>query len=84
MHDLDILWCDNLAIRTDVICVRRSETIRAVGRYRNPGDRTEVAMWWTIICPPPQLCVEMGFTWTFPRNQDAKVKLKCELISIKS
>ena len=21
------------------------------------------------------LCVEMGFTWTFPRNQDAKVKL---------
>ena len=29
------------------------------------------------------LCVEMGFTWTFPRNQDAKVKLKSELISIK-
>ena len=22
------------------------------------------------------LCVEMGFTWTFPRNQDATVKLK--------
>ena len=21
------------------------------------------------------LCVEMGFTWTFPRNQDATVKL---------
>ena len=32
-------------------------------------------------CPP--LCVEMGFTWTFPRNQDAKVKLKSKLISIK-
>ena len=29
------------------------------------------------------LCVEMGFTWTFPRNQDAIVKLKSELISIK-
>ena len=30
------------------------------------------------------LCVEMGFTRTFPiRNQDATVKLKSELISIK-
>ena len=29
------------------------------------------------------LCVEMGFTWTFPKNQDATVKLKSELISIK-
>ena len=29
------------------------------------------------------LCVEMGFTWTFSRNQDATVKLKSELISIK-
>ena len=29
------------------------------------------------------LCVEMGFTWTFPRNQDATGKLKSELISIK-
>ena len=29
------------------------------------------------------LCVEMGFTWTFPRNQDVTVKLKSELISIK-
>ena len=29
------------------------------------------------------LCVEMGFTWTFPRNQDATVKLEYELISIK-
>ena len=29
------------------------------------------------------LCVEMGFTWKFPRNQDATVKLKSELISIK-
>ena len=29
------------------------------------------------------LCVEMGFNWTFPRNQDATVKLKSELISIK-
>ena len=33
--------------------------------------------------PQPPLCVEMGFTWTFPRNQDATVKLKCELILIK-
>ena len=33
--------------------------------------------------PPTPLCVEMGFTWTFPRNQDAKVKLKSELIFIK-
>ena len=32
---------------------------------------------------PPPLCVEMGLTWTFPRNQDAKVKLKSELISVK-
>ena len=29
------------------------------------------------------LCVEMGFTRTFPRNQDATVKLKSELVSIK-
>ena len=29
------------------------------------------------------LCVEMGFTWTFPRNKDATVKLKFELIFIK-
>ena len=29
------------------------------------------------------LCVEIGFTQTFPRNQDATVKLKSELISIK-
>ena len=29
------------------------------------------------------LCVEMGFTWTFPRNEDATVKLKSELVSIK-
>ena len=33
--------------------------------------------------PQPPLCVEMGFTRTFPRNQDVKVKLKSELISIK-
>ena len=26
------------------------------------------------MVPPPPLCVEMGFTWTFPRNQDATVK----------
>ena len=32
---------------------------------------------------PPTLCVKMGFTWTFPRNQGAKVKLKSEPISIK-
>ena len=31
----------------------------------------------------PSLCVEMDFTWTFPRNQDANMKLKSELISIK-
>ena len=31
----------------------------------------------------PTLCVEMGFTWTYPRNQDATVKLKSELISFK-
>jgi hypothetical protein len=29
------------------------------------------------------LCVEMGFTWTFPRNQDTTMKLKSDLISIK-
>ena len=28
------------------------------------------------------MCVEMGFTWTFPRNQDVTVKLKSELIFI--
>ena len=33
--------------------------------------------------PPPPLCVEMGFTRTFPGNQDVTVKLKSELISIK-
>ena len=31
----------------------------------------------------PSLCVEMVFTWTFPRNQNATVKLKSEFISIK-
>ena len=31
----------------------------------------------------PGHCVEIGFTWTFPGNQDATVKLKYELISIK-
>ena len=34
-------------------------------------------------CSYGALCVEMGFMWTFPRNQDATVKLKSELISIK-
>ena len=29
------------------------------------------------------LCVEMGFAWTFPKNQDATVKLKSEFIFIK-
>ena len=29
------------------------------------------------------LCFEWGFTRTFPRNQDASVKLKSELISRK-
>ena len=29
------------------------------------------------------LCVEMGFTWTFPRNQEGTVKLKSEIICIK-
>ena len=42
---------------------------RAIGRSENPGGGA--------------LSVEMGFTWTFPRNQDATVKLKPELISIK-
>ena len=32
---------------------------------------------------PRALCVEMGFTGTFTKNQDATVKLKPELISIK-
>ena len=38
---------------------------------------------YTITCPHPPLSVEMGFTWTFPRNQDATVKLKSDLISMK-
>ena len=39
---------------------------------------------FTASCYIPfYLCVEMGFTWTFPRNQDAKVKFKSDLISIK-
>ena len=29
------------------------------------------------------LCVEMGFTWTSQRNQDATMNLKSEIISIK-
>ena len=33
--------------------------------------------------PLPALCVEMGFTWTFSWDQDATVKLKSEIISIK-
>ena len=35
------------------------------------------------IAPPPPLCFEWGFTRTFPRNQDATVTLKFEIISIK-
>ena len=31
----------------------------------------------------PALCVEKGFTWTFPRIRDVTVKLKSELIFIK-
>ena len=46
----------------------QSNNIRSKGRWNRGGGA---------------LCVEMGFTWTFPRNQDAKVKLKSELISIK-
>ena len=35
-------------------------------------------MYWN--CPyVGALCVEMGFTWTFPKNQNAKVKLKSEI-----
>ena len=39
---------------------------------------------WADFCHflIPSPCVEVGFTWTFPRNQDAKVKLKSELIPI--
>ena len=37
----------------------------------------------SLLIPPPIPCVEMGFTWTFSRNQDATVKLKSELISVK-
>ena len=40
------------------------------------------AFFW-VNHEPGALCVEIGFTWTFPRNQDATVKLKSELISIK-
>ena len=43
-----------------------------------PGGRLCTTHYYS---PPP--CVEMGFTWTFTRNQDATVKLKSELISIK-
>ena len=37
---------------------------------------------WGPMMPEPGE-VQMGFTRTFPRNQDATVKLKTELISIK-
>ena len=36
-----------------------------------------------VVSAGGALCVEMGFKWTFLRNQDATVKLKSELISIK-
>ena len=42
-----------------------------------------LSSWHKLIREEGALCVEMGFTWTLPRNQDAKVKLKSELISIK-
>ena len=38
---------------------------------------------WAIVGSAGAMCVEMGFMWTFLRNQDASVKLKSELISIK-
>ena len=46
-------------------------------------DRDGGTGWGQGGRPPSPLCVEMGFTRTFSRNQDVTVKLKSELIFIK-
>ena len=51
-----------------------------------PGERAPLQFleyWLTLSQPGGALFFEWGFTRTFPRNQDATVKLKSELISIK-
>ena len=48
-------------------------------KMREGGQKTSV---FVYAGGGGALCVEMGFTWTFPRNQDATVKSKSELISI--
>ena len=48
-----------------------------------PSSRSEMAEPGVQGGGAYPLCVEMGLTWTFPRNQDAKVELKSELISVK-
>ena len=49
----------------------------------NVRCRQELPHYAHLPPPPLSLCVEMGFMRTFLRNQDATVKLKSELISIK-
>ena len=82
----------------DVYCVwvKRVGSLwryRAVARSENPGGHIVLGGdnvppgWnrvnWSAKNGGGALCVEMGFTWTFHRNQDATVKLKTEPISIK-
>ena len=57
-----------------------------VGRRRNewqPGAGGYTLTDMFSLFDHGALCVEMGFTWTIPRNQDATLTLKSELISIK-
>ena len=51
--------------------------------HLGPPKKLQKKCDWNLSSKSPPLCVKMGFTWTFPRNQDATVKLKSELISIK-
>ena len=57
--------------------------LRPAGAYNHGNNLGEAKPMVGRNLPPPPLCVEMGFTRTFPRNQDTTVKLKSELLSIK-
>ena len=66
-----ILRRDGKYVRTEV----RNTFVSRPGNRRHDGELLKVGL--------GGLCVEMSFTWTLHRNQDATVKLKTEPISIK-
>ena len=80
---MEICWGD-----AGALCVKRGFHVDISRETRcNCGSIKSVIFYHDLgrgrLPPPHTLCVEMGFTWTFPRNQDATVKLKSEFVSIK-